>query len=46
MLVRDPVTGGYDADATPETGRETLADHYRALLAGERRDDRGEHAVF
>ncbi len=46
MLVRDPVTGRYDADATPETGRETLADHYRALLAGERADERGEHAVF
>lgn len=46
MLVRDPVTGAYAADMTPETGRETLADHYRALLAGERRDDRGEHAIF
>lgn len=46
MLVRDPVTGAYDADATPETGSETLDDHYRALLTGERRDDRGAHAVF
>ncbi len=46
MLVRDPVTGRYDADATPETGRDTLADHYRALLVGERPDDRGAHAVF
>lgn len=46
MLVRDPVSGRYDADATPETGRDTLADHYRALLAGERVDDRGDHAIF
>ena len=46
MLVRDPATGRYDADATPETGRETLADHYRALLAGERADERGDHALF
>lgn len=46
MLVRGPATGRYDADATPETGRETLADHYRALLAGERADERGDHALF
>ncbi len=46
MLVRDPATGRYDADATPETGRETLADHYRARLAGERADERGDHALF
>ena len=46
MLVRDPATGRYDAGATPETGRETLADHYRALLAGERADERGDHALF
>lgn len=46
MLVRDPATGRYDADATPETGRETLADHYRARLAGERSDERGDHALF
>jgi divinyl chlorophyllide a 8-vinyl-reductase len=46
MLVRDPVTGVYDADATPETGSETLADHYRAMLSGERSDDRGDHAIF
>jgi divinyl chlorophyllide a 8-vinyl-reductase len=46
MLVRDPVTGRYDAEATPETGRETLADHYRAMLSGQRGDDRGDHALF
>ena len=46
MLVRDPVTGRYDADATPETGTETLFDYYRLLLAGEAAAERGEHAVF
>ena len=33
MLVLDPATGSYDADLTPEFGTETLADHYRRLLA-------------
>jgi divinyl chlorophyllide a 8-vinyl-reductase len=33
MLVLDPVTGEYSADLTPEFGSETLADHYRRLLA-------------
>ena len=33
MLVFDPVTGEYAADLTPEYGNETLADHYRRLLA-------------
>lgn len=46
MLVLDPVTGRYDADATPETGADTLADHYARLLRGEASDDRGAHAVF
>jgi divinyl chlorophyllide a 8-vinyl-reductase len=46
MLVRNAQTGAYDADATPETGSDTLADHYRAILAGERPDERGDHAVF
>ncbi|MEO0486562.1 MAG: NAD(P)H-binding protein [Pseudomonadota bacterium] len=36
----------YDADATPEYGTDTLADHYRALAAREVVDDRGAHAVF
>ena len=34
MLVLDPATGRYDADATPETGSTTLRDHYAALLQG------------
>jgi len=46
MLVFDPAKGRYDADATPEAGTETLADHYARLLAGEAVDDRGDHAVF
>ena len=46
MLVWDAGPGRYDADATPETGAETLADHYRAVLAGARTADRGDHAVF
>lgn len=46
MLVLDPATGRYDAEATPSTGTETLFDHYAALLAGARADERGDHAVF
>jgi divinyl chlorophyllide a 8-vinyl-reductase len=33
MLACDPATGEYSADLTPEFGSETLADHYRRLLA-------------
>ena len=46
MLVLDPDTGRYDARATPSTGADTLAEHYRALIAGEIRHQPGEHAVF
>jgi divinyl chlorophyllide a 8-vinyl-reductase len=46
MLVLDPRSGLYDAAATPSTGADTLADHYRALIAGEIRHHAGEHAVF
>lgn len=46
MLVLNPATGQYEADATPEFGSETLADHYAALLSGTARDDRGAHKVF
>ncbi len=46
MLVLDPLTGRYDADATPSTGTETLFEHYRALLAGTAAPERGDHAVF
>lgn len=46
MLVLDPATGRYDADATPSTGRDTLWDHYARLVAGEAPPERGDHAVF
>ena len=46
MLVWDTAAGRYDADATPEFGTETLADHYQRLARGDIADDRGEHAVF
>lgn len=46
MLVRDPVTGRYDATATPETGTETLFDYYAMLVHDKRGPERGDHAVF
>lgn len=46
MLVLDPATGRYDADATPETGSETLLDYYGRLIRGEAQAERGDHAVF
>ena len=46
MLVLDPVTGRYDAAATPFTGQDRLADHYARLIRGDVADERGDHAVF
>jgi divinyl chlorophyllide a 8-vinyl-reductase len=46
MLVLDPVSGRYDADATPSTGTVTLSDFYRDLLGGATAPERGDHAVF
>ena len=46
MLVWDATRARYDASATPETGTDTLRDHYAALLHGKVSDDRGAHAVF
>lgn len=46
MLVLNPLTGRYDAAATPSTGSDTLFDHYARLVRGETRDERGDHAVF
>ena len=46
MLVLDPATGRYEADATPETGSATLFDYYARLVAGEVTAERGDHAVF
>jgi divinyl chlorophyllide a 8-vinyl-reductase len=46
MLVLNPDTGLYDADATPEFGTETLADYQGRLVRGEASLDRGAQAVF
>lgn len=46
MLVLNPETGLYDAEATPSTGSETLFDYYAQLLSGQAQAERGEHAVF
>ncbi|MCJ2026379.1 NAD(P)H-binding protein [Methylobacterium sp. J-067] len=46
MLVLDPATGRYDAQATPSTGSETLFDYYARVIRGEAAAERGDHAVF
>lgn len=46
MLVLDPATGRYDADATPSTGSDTLFAYYERVLNGEATVERGEHSVF
>ncbi len=46
MLVLDPATGRYDAQATPSTGSETLFDYYARVIRGEAFAERGDHAVF
>ena len=46
MLLWNPETGRYEADATPSTGSDTLREHYARLIRGEIRDERGDHAVF
>jgi divinyl chlorophyllide a 8-vinyl-reductase len=46
MLVLDPKTGSYDADATPSTGNDRLVDHYARLLLGEIKTTLGDHSVF
>ena len=46
MLVWNPQTGQYDADATPSTGSQTLFDFYVDLANGETAPERGDHAVF
>ncbi|WP_033921385.1 NAD(P)H-binding protein [Sphingomonas sp. 37zxx] len=46
MLVLDPHTGRYDADATPSTGTQTLSGYHAQLLAGQASAERGDHAVF
>ena len=47
MLVLDPVTGRYDADATPSHGQDTLRDFYTRVLAeGLAGQELGDHALF
>lgn len=46
MLVFDPATGEYDADATPATGSETLFEFYGKLIADQEIVQRGDHSVF
>ena len=46
MLVWNEASERYDADATPETGSETLFDHYARLLGGGAESERGDHSVF
>jgi divinyl chlorophyllide a 8-vinyl-reductase len=46
MLVIDPATGRYAAEATPSTGSETLFDFYARLVGGAPVPERGDHAVF
>jgi divinyl chlorophyllide a 8-vinyl-reductase len=46
MLVLDPASGTYDADATPSFGEDTLFDYYAELVRGDTSAERGAHAVF
>jgi divinyl chlorophyllide a 8-vinyl-reductase len=46
MLVLNEQTQRYDAQATPETGSDTLFDYYARLVSGQEGPERGEHAVF
>jgi divinyl chlorophyllide a 8-vinyl-reductase len=46
MLLLDPSTGRYDADATPSTGGETLQAFYAQVISGKGTAERGDHAVF
>ena len=46
MLVLDPATGHYSADATPSFGTDTLFDHYARVIAGKASVDLGDHSIF
>ncbi|GJD35057.1 NAD(P)H-binding protein [Methylobacterium aerolatum] len=46
MLVLDPATGRYDAQATPSTGSETFDAYVARVVRGEATVERGDHAVF
>lgn len=46
MLVWDPATASYNADATPEFGSDTLSSFYHKLAAGEQQVELGNHKMF
>jgi divinyl chlorophyllide a 8-vinyl-reductase len=48
MLVWDPKTGKYDADATPSSGKDTLEEFFRkaVLEDGLKGQELGDAAVF
>ena len=46
MLVLNPETGLYDADATPETGSDTLYSYYQRLIEGGETADRVDYDLF
>lgn len=46
MLVLDPNTGRYDAEATPSAGTQTLFDFYADVIEGTTSAQLGDHAVF
>ena len=46
MLVWNPFTNQYDAEATPSFGTDTLQQFHAKLLKGEAGFELGEHAVF
>jgi len=46
MLLLDPITGRYDAAATPAAGTRTLFDYYADVVRGTAVPERGDHAVF
>ena len=46
MLVWDEGSQRYDPHATPEYGTETLREYFGKVVAGEAREELGDHAVF
>lgn len=46
MLVWDDARQVYDADETPETGRDRISEHYAEVLRGKAAVDLGAHKVF
>ena len=46
MLVLNPETGLYDADATPETGTDTLFAYFQRLIEGSETAERVDVAMF